>query len=242
MAWLCPSHSRWLALVTRKLEDWTVAIRSWTLVAWLGLGVGLLLGMRWAYDVLGWGGGYWGWDPVENAGLLPWFTATALVHGPSCRGKQGFRVWNVLLAVFSFALNLLFGTFATRSMVQSVHAYTQSNLGPYFLSTIAVTLVSSFGLLLSRRKALGSPATLETLLSRDRMFLTLVVLSLLAFSVLHRQCSADDHQALTARRFEAGPAWFDRVTGPQFALLVLLIGICPLLGRAATALVRLGHG
>ncbi len=170
------------ALVTRKLEDWTVAIRSWTLVAWLGLGVGLLLGMRWAYDVLGWGG-YWGWDPVENAGLLPWFTATALVHGPSCRKRNGIpgleRVAGCLFVCAG----------ALRNLCHAQHgpvgdAYTQSNLGPYFLSTIAVTLVSSFGLLLSRRKALRSPATLETLLSRDGIFfLTLVVLSLLAFSV-----------------------------------------------------------
>lgn len=228
------------ALITRRLGDWTAAIRTWTLIAWLGLGVGLLLGMRWAYDVLGWGG-YWGWDPVENAGLLPWLTATALVHGAVMQEeRRGFQVWNVLLAVFSFAL-VLFGTFATRSgMIQSVHAYTQSNLGPYFLSAIAVTLVGSFGLLLSRRKALGSPATLETLLSRDGMFfLTLVVLSLLAFSVFIGSVLPTITEALTARRFEAGPAWFDRVTGPQFALLVLLIGICPLLGRAATALVRL---
>lgn len=228
------------ALVTRRIDDWTAATRTWTLVAWLGLGVGLLLGMRWAYDVLGWGG-YWGWDPVENAGLLPWFTATALVHGAVMQEeKRGFHVWNVLLAVFSFTL-VLFGTFATRSgMIQSVHAYTQSNLGPYFLSAIGVTLIGSFGLLLSRRKSLGSSANMETLFSRDGMFfLTLMVLSLLTFSVLIGSVLPTITEALTARRFEAGPAWFDRVTGPQFALLVLLIGICPLLGRSATALARL---
>jgi cytochrome c-type biogenesis protein CcmF len=239
------------ALVTRKLEDWTAAMRTWTLVAWLGLGVGLLLGMRWAYDVLGWGG-YWGWDPVENAGLLPWFTATALVHGAVMQEeRRGFQVWNVLLAVFSFAL-VLFGTFATRSgMIQSVHAYAQSDLGSYFLSAIAVTLIGSFALLLSRRKVLASPANLETLLSRDGMFfLTLVVLSLLAFSVfigsvlptitaLGSATGLGSAGALASRRFEAGPAWFDRVTGPQFGLLVLLIGVCPLLGRATAALSRL---
>ncbi len=206
----------------------------------VGPGRGPAPGVDWAYDVLGWGG-YLGMQSVENAGLLPWLTATALVHGAVMQEKRrGFQVWNVLLAVFSFAL-VLFGTFATRSGMNPVGARLHAvNLGPSFLSAIAVTLVGSFGLLLSRRKALGSPATLETLLSRDGMFfLTLVVLSLLAFSVFIGSVLPTITEALTARRFEAGPAWFDRVTGPQFALLVLLIGICPLLGRAATALVRL---
>ncbi|MBU0703427.1 MAG: cytochrome c biogenesis protein CcsA, partial [Chloroflexi bacterium] len=124
------------ALITRQIEDWPAASRPWTLAAWLFLGLGLLLGMRWAYDVLGWGG-YWGWDPVENAGLLPWFTATALLHSAVMQEQRGgFRWWNLLLAVFSFAL-VLFGTFTTRSgLIQSVHAFARSNLGPYFLAAI----------------------------------------------------------------------------------------------------------
>jgi len=154
--------------------------------------------------------------------------------------KRGFHIWNVLLAVFSFAL-VLFGTFATRSgMIQSVHAYARSNLGTYFLSAIAIVLVGSFGLLLSRRRALGSPANLDSLASRDGFFfLTLVVMSLLAFSVFIGSVLPTITEALTADRYEAGPEWFDRVTGPQFGLLVLLIGVCPLLGRATAALSRL---
>ncbi|MEE8389172.1 MAG: cytochrome c biogenesis protein CcsA [Anaerolineae bacterium] len=115
------------ALATRKIEDWPAASRRWTLAAWLFLGLGLLLGARWAYDVLGWGG-YWGWDPVENAGLLPWFTATALLHGAVMQEqKRGFRWWSLLMAVFSFAL-VLFGTFTTRSgLIQPVHAFARSN-------------------------------------------------------------------------------------------------------------------
>jgi len=228
------------ALVTRRIEGWTRALHTWMLVAWLGLGIGLLLGMRWAYDVLGWGG-YWGWDPVENAGLLPWFTLTALLHGAVMQEeRRGFHLWNMLLAIFSFVL-VLFGTFATRSgMIASVHAYAQSNLGGYFLSAIGVVLVGSFALLISRRKALPSEAGPASLFSRDGMFyLTLILFSTLTVSVFIGSVLPTITEVLTSRRFEAGPAWFDRVTGPQFGLLVLILGVCPLLGRAAATLVRL---
>ncbi len=228
------------ALVTRRIEGWTRGLRSWILLAWLGLGLGLLLGMRWAYDVLGWGG-YWGWDPVENAGLLPWLTTTALLHGAVMQDeRRGFRVWNFALAIASFTL-VLFGTFATRSgMIQSVHAYAASNLGSYFLSAIGVTLVGSLGLLYSRRKLLRGQQTFDRLLSRDGLFfLTLVLFSMLTLSVLVGSLLPTLTEALASQRFEAGPAWFDRVTGPQFGALVLLLGLCPLLGRAATTLVRL---
>lgn len=229
------------ALVTRQIKEWTAAIRTWTLIAWLGLGLGLLLGMRWAYDVLGWGG-YWGWDPVENAGLLPWFTATALLHGAVMQEeKRGFHVWNMLMVIFSFAL-VLFGTFATRSgMIQSVHAYTASNLGGYFLTAIVVTLVGSLVLLYTRRAALkDSSATVESLLSRDGMFfVTLALFSTLTVSVLVGSLLPTLTEVLSGQRFEAGPAWFDQVTGPQFAVLILVIGLCPLLGRGVAALRRL---
>ncbi|MBN1873657.1 MAG: heme lyase CcmF/NrfE family subunit [Anaerolineae bacterium] len=228
------------ALVTRQIQDWTRALRTWILVAWLGLGLGLILGMRWAYDVLGWGG-YWGWDPVENAGLLPWLTATALLHGAVMQDeKRGFYTWNILLALFSFVL-VLFGTFATRSgMIQSVHAYTASGLGGYFLTAILVTLTGSLGLLIARREVLKTSVTVENLFSRDGMFfLTLLLLSLLAVSIFTGSVLPTFTGMLTLPRFEAGPAWFDRVTGPQFAALVLIMGLCPLLGRAAATLRRL---
>ena len=228
------------ALVTRKFDGWTAGLRTWTLISWLGLGLGLLLGMRWAYDVLGWGG-YWGWDPVENAGLLPWLTATALLHGSVMQEeRRGFRVWNFVLAILSFLL-VLFGTFATRSgMIQSVHAYPESNLGDFFLSAIAVTLMGSFGLLYSRRRELRSQQSFESLLSRDGMFfLALVLLSMLTVSVFVGSVLPTITSVLFSQRFEAGPAWFDQVTGPQFGALVLVIGLCPLLGRAAATLRRL---
>ncbi len=227
------------ALLTGRVREWTRALRTWTLVAWLGLGFGLLLGMRWAYDVLGWGG-YWGWDPVENAGLLPWFTATALLHGAVMQDeRRGFHTWNVLLAVVSFAL-VLFGTFATRSgVIQSVHAFARSNLGGYFLAAIAATLLGSLAVLYRQRHTLALEVPSEGLLSRDgTFFLTLVLLVTLTASVFVGSVLPTLTEALGGQRFEAGPDWFDRVTGPQFAALLFLMGVCPLLGRAAAALCR----
>lgn len=228
------------ALVSREIEGWPTAARSWTLAAWLFLGLGLLLGMRWAYDVLGWGG-YWGWDPVENAGLMPWLTATALVHSLVLQDRRrGFRWWSVILAMLSFVL-VLFGTFTTRSgLIQSVHAFARSRLGPYFLAAMGVTLAGSLALFYSRRRFLSSGESSGSLLSRDGLFtLTLVLLVTLTVSILIGSVLPTITEALTAGRFEAGPAWFDRVTGPQFAALVLVMGVCPLLGRAVGAMRRL---
>lgn len=228
------------ALITGQLQGWTRALRTWILLAWLGLGLGLLLGMRWAYDVLGWGG-YWGWDPVENAGLLPWFTATALLHGAVMQDeRRGFHGWNILLAVASFVL-VLFGTFATRSgAIQSVHAYARSNLGGYFLAAIAATLLGAAALVYHRRRELAVEVAPEGLLSRDgAFFLTLVLFCTLTASVWVGSVLPTLTELLGGPRFEAGPAWFDRVTGPQFAALLGLLGVCPLLGRSAAALRRL---
>lgn len=231
------------ALVTRRIEEWTRAVHSWTLIAWLGLGLGLLLGMRWAYDVLGWGG-YWGWDPVENAGLLPWLTTTALLHSAVMQEeRRGYRYWTFLMAIASFTL-VLFGTFATRSgMIQSVHAYLRSDLGYYFLVAIGVTLTGSLILLYTRRQSLNSGPSESGLFSREGMFfLTLILLVTLTLSVLVGSLLPTLTDRLTGQRFEAGPDWFDRVTGPQFAALMLVLGICPLLGRTTSALEKLrGH-
>lgn len=224
------------ALVTRRIDDWPSAARRWALAAWLLLGSGLLLGARWAYDVLGWGG-YWGWDPVENAGLMPWLTATALLHAIVMQEqRRSFRAWSVLLAVLSFAL-VLFGAFVTRSgMIQSVHAFVRSALGGYVLVSIGLTLGGAAVLMISRRHLLADPRPLDGLLSRDGMFfLTLLLLLTITGTILVGSMLP----TLTGQRFEAGPAWFDGVTGPQFAALVLLMGVCPLLGRAAEALHRL---
>jgi cytochrome c-type biogenesis protein CcmF len=228
------------ALITRRVVDWPAAARRWVLAAWLFLGLGLLLGARWAYDVLSWGGSG-GWDPVENAGLMPWLTATALLHGLAMQERRGgFRAWNLLLAVISFVL-VLFGTFTTRSgLIQSVHAFAPSSLGSYFLALIGVMLVGSLALLYSRRPVLANPTPSEGLLSREGTFLlTLVLFLTITASVLVGSVLPTLTVVLTGRRFEAGSAWFDRVTGPQFAALLLLLGFCPLLGSTADTLRRL---
>ncbi|MGB9776209.1 MAG: cytochrome c-type biogenesis CcmF C-terminal domain-containing protein, partial [Anaerolineae bacterium] len=220
------------ALLTGEVEGWTRAVRRWTLAAWLFLGVGLLLGARWAYDVLGWGG-YWGWDPVENAGLMPWLTATALLHGAAMQEeRRGFRIWNLLLVSLSFAL-VLFGTFTTRSgTIQSVHAFARSNLGPYFLTAIGLTLLGSLVLIFRRRHWLEEKRPAESLLSREGLFTLAIILFLvITGSVLVGSLLPTLTEALTGRRFEATPEWFDRVTGPQFAVLTLLLALCPVAGR-----------
>jgi cytochrome c-type biogenesis protein CcmF len=231
-------------LITGRVEEWPGVARRWTLAAWLFLGLGLLLGMRWAYDVLGWGG-YWGWDPVENAGLMPWLTATALLHALVMQDqRRGFRWWNVTLALVSFVL-VLFGTFTTRSgLIQSVHAFARSNLGPYFLAAMGLTLFGSLALFFSRRSLLNAPTESGDLLTREGMFtLTLILFVTITGSVLVGSILPTLTEALTSQRFEAGPSWFDRVTGPQFAALVLVMGVCPLLGQTVGALRRLGkHG
>jgi cytochrome c-type biogenesis protein CcmF len=232
------------ALITRQIEDWPAVSRRWTLLSWLFLGIGLLLGARWAYDVLGWGG-YWGWDPVENAGLMPWLTATALLHGTAMQDqRRGFRAWNTALAVLSFVL-VLFGTFTTRSgLIQSVHAFSRSSLGPFFLGFIGLTLAGSVALIivraLERPSILASDQTWDSLLSREgSFFLTIVLLLAITFSVFMGSVLPTITQALGSGRFEAGAEWFDRVVGPQLGALVLLMGVCPLLGTAAASLKRL---
>ena len=232
------------ALATGRVEDWPSASRRWSLVSWLFLGIGLLLGARWAYDVLGWGG-YWGWDPVENAGLMPWLAATALLHSTAMQDRRdGFRTWNMLLAVLAYAL-VLFGTFTTRSgLIESVHAFSQSALGAYFAGFIGLTLLSSAALIVWRARrdptSLADPHPWEKLLSREgAFFLTLVLLLAITASVLIGTVLPTLTQALALGRFEAGADWFDRVTGPQWAALVLLMGVCPVVGGAAASLRRM---
>ena len=150
------------ALALKNHQNWTRALHGWTLFSWFGLGIGLLLGMRWAYDVLGWGG-YWGWDAVENAGLMPWLTATALLHGFVLQDeKKGFHGWNIFLAVISYALVLL-GTFITRSgLIQSVHAYELSSIRYVLLAgVVGVVLIPLFLFLKNRSKKLNLEETPE---------------------------------------------------------------------------------
>ncbi|MBG0770866.1 MAG: cytochrome c biogenesis protein CcsA [Anaerolineaceae bacterium] len=216
------------ALIVGDVEGWSQKARNWSLMAWLFLGVGLLLGMRWAYDVLGWGG-YWGWDPVENAGLMPWLTATALLHGLDMQSRgKGFKVWNVVSAVLSFAL-VIFGTFTTRSgLIQSVHAFSESVVGPYFLVALVIVLVGSIALMIAKHKAFGKMNFPEKILSTEGAFffallsLMLITLSIMVGTLL---------PTLTGGTFTAPAEWFNRVVGPQLGVLVFLMGVGPLIGK-----------
>jgi len=155
------------ALVDGDSEGgWLVALRPWILVAWVFLGVGNVLGMVWAYEELGWGG-YWGWDPVENAAFMPWLTATALLHSSMAQERRGvLRRWNILLIIVTFAL-IVFGTFLTRSgVIESVHAFAGATTGPYFLALIAVTGVAGVALLIARSRRLRPARALGPMLSR----------------------------------------------------------------------------
>ena len=155
----------------RTDERWIVATRRWTLAAWMFLGIGQLLGSHWAYVEVGWGG-YYAWDPVENAALMPWLAATAFLHSVMIQEKRGMlRVWNMLLVILAFSLSL-FGTFLTRSgVINSIHSFTQSSIGPWFLGFIGVIVAFSLVLVFWRLPLLRSKTKLESLVSREATFL-----------------------------------------------------------------------
>src|SRR4051812_9956367 len=160
------------ALLARRTDErWIVATRRWTLVAWTALGVGQLLGAHWAYVEVGWGG-YYAWDPVENAALMPWLAATAFLHSVMIQEKRGMlKVWNMLLVILAFCLSL-FGTFLTRSgVVTSIHSFTESPLGPWFLGFICLVTVGSLALVFWRLPLLRTKTRLESLVSREAAFL-----------------------------------------------------------------------
>ncbi|HOG78678.1 MAG TPA: cytochrome c-type biogenesis CcmF C-terminal domain-containing protein [Anaerolineaceae bacterium] len=218
------------ALITNRSDDqWIRATRRWSLVAWLFLSLGLLLGSRWAYDVLGWGG-YWGWDPVEVAALLPWISGTAFLHSIMMQEKRGLsKRWNMILMILTYSL-VIFGTFLTRSGVfSSVHAFSQSAIGPLFFGFIALTLLISLVLLALRWRNLGADTQLQSPFSREGLFLmnNLVMMGLLIaclWGVIYPLIS----EIFTGQQVTMGPGYYESVAGPLFALLLLLKGIAPL--------------
>jgi cytochrome c-type biogenesis protein CcmF len=226
------------ALFARRADDqWIRTTRRWTLVGWLFLSLGLILGGRWAYDVLGWGG-YWGWDPVENAAFLPWLTGTAFLHSVMIQEKRGMlKKWNMVLIILTYAL-VIFGTFLTRSgVLSSVHAFAQSAIGPSFFIFIGFTFVVSLWLLFREWDHLRSETQLDSLLSRESAFLLNNLLFLgIAASVFWGTISPMISELFTGQKITVGPPFYNQVTGPQFAALVLLMGIAPLLAwRKASA-------
>jgi len=219
------------ALVTGRLDtSWLHSTRRWTIVSWFFLSIGITLGAQWAYVELGWGG-YWGWDPVENASLMPWLVATAYLHSVMIEEKkQMLRVWNVVLIISTFAL-CIFGTFLTRSgIVSSVHAFATSNLGPMFAGFLAITLAISFGLVAYRLPELKSEAKLEAVLSRESAFLfNNLVLVVACFAVLWGTMFPVITEAITGTQMTVGPPFFNRVNVPILLLLLLLTGVGPLI-------------
>jgi cytochrome c-type biogenesis protein CcmF len=219
------------ALLSRRTDErWIVATRRWTLAAWMFLGIGQLLGAKWAYEEVGWGG-YYAWDPVENAALMPWLAATAFLHSVMVQEKKGMlKVWNMLLVMLAFALSL-FGTFLTRSgVLNSIHSFTESSIGPWFLGFICFVVVSSMVLLFTRVPLLRSKTRLESLVSREATFLynNLLLVSL-CLTILWGVTYPILKEAITGESVTVGRPWYDfflRVFGLP---LLLLMGIGPLI-------------
>ncbi|MGY1847795.1 heme lyase CcmF/NrfE family subunit [Blastococcus sp. SYSU DS1021] len=218
------------ALVTGDTgRGWLLAVRRWTLVSWTFLTLGIVLGAWWSYAVLGWGG-YWAWDPVENASLLPWLTATALLHSAMVQERRAtLRVWNVCLAVASFVL-VLVGTFLTRSgIVDSVHAFSRSSLGALLLGFVAVVLVVVAVLLVWRADRLGPDGTLSARLSRETVFLgNNVLLVGLAFTVLLGTLFPVFAQLADGRQVSVGPPYYNQMAVPVALVVLLLMALGPL--------------
>jgi cytochrome c-type biogenesis protein CcmF len=225
------------ALLARKVDaEWIKSIRRFSLAAWLFLGVGIMLGARWSYSELGWGG-YWGWDAVENASLMPWLTGTAFIHSLMIQEKRGMlKVWNVSLVLATGTLAIM-GTFLVRSgILNSIHAFGGQTLGVPFVILIGVLILSSIYLVSSRRDMLRSEHRLDSLLSRESIFLANnIVLVGLCFVIFWGTYFPLISEALTGHEASVGGPWFDRYTVPLALILVLLSGIGPVIAwRRAT--------
>ncbi len=219
------------ALITRKLDaSWIRATRRFALIAWAFLGFGLLLGARWSYTELGWGG-YWAWDPVENAALMPWLIGTAFLHSVMVQEKRGMlKVWNACLIVATFSLALL-GTFLVRSgVLQSIHAFGDSTVGPYILGLIGVVLIGSTALIISRLDDLRSEKRIDSLVSRESVFIinNLLLVALTA-AIFWGTFFPLISEFFTGTKSSLAAPWFDHYTTPLAILLVLFTGIGPLL-------------
>jgi cytochrome c-type biogenesis protein CcmF len=227
------------ALLTRRLDaEWLAAVRRWTLLAWFFNTTGILLGMWWAYVELGWGG-YWAWDPVENASLLPWLVNTAFLHSIMVQEKRGMlRKWNVTLVVSTFLL-AIFGTFITRSgVISSVHSFAQSPVGKWFAGFLVLAIAATAYLVTTRLKDLEAKAELESMVSREAAFLyNNLVLVGIAFSVLWGTLFPMITEAVRGEKITVGPPFFNAVNIPLGLLLLLLTGIGPLIAwrRASVA-------
>ena len=219
------------AMLSRQLGDtWIRTTRRWTMIAWFFLGTGILLGGKWAYVELGWGG-FWGWDPVENASLMPWLIGTAFLHSVMVQEKKGMlKVWNMALIILTYTM-CIFGTFLTRSgVVSSVHAFAQSSIGGYFLAYIIIVLSGALYLLLDRLPYLKSENQMESMVSRESsfMFNNLILLAA-CFAVFWGTMFPVISEAVKGVKITVGPPFFNRVNVPIAIFLMFLTGVGPLL-------------
>ncbi len=218
------------ALISGKLDDtWLRTTRRWTMVAWICLSLAIVFGMWWSYDVLGWGG-YWAWDPVENASFMPWLTATAFLHSVMVQERRGMlRVWNITLVVVTFLLTVL-GTFLTRSgILSSVHAFTEGTIGLWFLAFIGLVLLASLTILLGRSTELTTRGNLDRLISRETAFLVNnLFLAAFCFTVLLGTLFPLV-AAFRDVKVSVGPPFFNKMTVPLMVGLLFLLGVGPAL-------------
>jgi cytochrome c-type biogenesis protein CcmF len=230
------------ALISRRLDaEWLGAVRRWALLSWFFLTIGIILGMWWAYVELGWGG-YWAWDPVENASLLPWLTGTAFLHSIMVQEKRGMlRKWNVTLVIATFLL-AVFGTFITRSgVISSVHSFAQSSVGYWFAGFLLVGIAASAYLVSTRLRDLEATARLESMVSREASFLfNNLLLVGIAFSVLWGTLFPIISEAVRGTKITVGAPFFNQVNVPLGLGLLALTGIGPLIAwrRASVANLR----
>jgi cytochrome c-type biogenesis protein CcmF len=225
------------SLITRQPGDrWINTTRHWTMVTWLFQSIGVLLGARWAYVVLGWGG-YWGWDAVENASLLPWITGTAFLHSVMMQEKKGMmKVWNIVLVSATFFL-CIFGTFLTRSgLVSSVHAFAQSPIGTYFVWFLTIGIGLTIFLILSRLDYLKSESQLDSVISRESSFLfNNVILLASCFAVLWGTLFPVISEAVSGEKITVGAPFFNKVNVPIGLVLLFLTGVGPLFAWRRTS-------
>ncbi len=225
------------SLITRQPgERWIHTTRRWTLVTWLFQSCGIMLGAAWAYHVLGWGG-YWGWDPVENASLLPWLSGTAFLHSVMMQEKKGMmKVWNIVLVSATFFLCIL-GTFLTRSgVVQSVHAFARSDIGKYFVTFLALGIAATAYLILDRLDYLKSEAQLESVVSRESSFLfNNLILLASCFAVLWGTLFPVISEWATGDKISLDADWYNRLMVPIGLFLLLLTGLGPLFAWRRTS-------
>jgi len=224
-------------IVGRTGEEWITITRRWTIIAWYFLSLGLLIGGWWSYHVLGWGG-YWAWDPVENAAFMPWLTATAFLHSVMVQERRHMlKLWNLSLIIMTFGLTI-FGTFLTRSgIIGSVHSFTQGSIGIFFLGFLGLVLLGSFSLLASRMERLRAEGVLDSVVSRESTFLlNNLFLVVATFTVFFGTVFPLLSEAVRGVKISVGAPFFNLVNIPVFLSLLFLMGVGPLIAwRRASA-------